>query len=914
MAIIESWFNQDLKEAVKVRYLDGNIFSADNAGNLIGVNVLDGGSPASLSGSVAANIIRADGATIAAQGSFSGNKASVILPQAAYAIPGPASVIIKLTSGDTITTLCAVVANVYQSATDSTVDPGTIIPSIETLIAEIEAAIESIPADYSSLWTTLAPAFNSGTTYSVGQYCTYGGYMYRFTTAHSGSWDYSHVTLVNIGNELYTLDGKISTSKADILSVIAPPFNSETLYVYGQYCTRNGNLYRCTATEHTGAWNGTHFIQVDVGGQLYNRYTEEQSIWNSIAPEFTASKPYIVGEYCSRNQKIWKCIEAHSGAWNSSHFTEAQVGSEIFENGKGIDYIKNILEAGYIFKEIIPNGPLNENNAKFAFPAETADIISIKIWGPGISASTAAVYFWYHGESSHTFVGNINVGSATDFTPSGDIDAIEFYATGTVNGQPVYIEAMDTSTRLKALSDISQVKYTLYKPAFTNLASGYVNKAGETVASNTTYHADKISVSTGDIIYRKDGEQLRMVAAYFGETVVQSAGVETAMDSYTVPEGVNGIIITVSASTLSQAQIAFDAIVRKNFTAGVYVISDEQVDYIAKSTIDKYDPHNAQAYSWNGNLSANQTVDTGFAIAPKIGFRAGFFGKLSGTFDKVTLQIDEYSPNRVVVDGTNVTISSRYHSAVSYAHGLTITNDIYVSVIANECDSVDVIVASNGVQAKITGVFWVTAYEPFKLINGTSALTDAVLTIGCGTINHRIWVIGDSYTSMESNERWTYYLNQNDFVKNVMVCGSTGSGREESDRWMNSLLQIGTPKTIIWCMGMNYTPDYENPPYLASDWKDQVDWLMDYCTAHEIELILATIPSVPSRKNEHKNQYVRESGFRYIDFAEAVGAQADGTWYPGMLSSDNIHPSATGAIAMFNKAITTVPELTYDYQ
>jgi lysophospholipase L1-like esterase len=240
-----------------------------------------------------------------------------------------------------------------------------------------------------------------------------------------------------------------------------------------------------------------------------------------------------------------------------------------------------------------------------------------------------------------------------------------------------------------------------------------------------------------------------------------------------------------------------------------------------------------------------------------------------------------------------------------------------VSVVANACDSVDVIVSSNGVQATITGVFWVTAYETFKLINGTSALTDAVLTIGCGTINHRIWVIGDSYTSMDSNERWTYYLNQKGFVKNVMVCGSTGSGREASDRWMNSLLQIGTPKAIVWCMGMNYTPDYENPPYLASDWTDQIHWLENYCNEHGIELILTTTPSVPSRKHEHKNIYVRESGYRYIDFAEAVGATVDSqgnvTWYAGMLSSDNVHPSATGAVALFNKAITTVPEMTYDY-
>ncbi len=172
MARIETWFNQDLQNAVKVNYLDGNVFSADNQGNVVGVNVYDNGEPATLGGSVSANIIRADGVTVAATGTLSGNKCSVVLPQSAYSVPGIISIIIKLTSGSDITTVCAVVSNVYTSSTDSVVDPGTIIPSIETLIAEIEAAVASIPADYSDLWALFAPNFSTDVAYSVGQYCT----------------------------------------------------------------------------------------------------------------------------------------------------------------------------------------------------------------------------------------------------------------------------------------------------------------------------------------------------------------------------------------------------------------------------------------------------------------------------------------------------------------------------------------------------------------------------------------------------------------------------------------------------------------------------------------------------------------------------------------------------------------------
>lgn len=159
MARIETWFEQDLKRAVKVRYIDGNVFSQDSNGNLVGVRVFDGGTPATLSGSVSASVVRADGSTVAVAGSLSGNSCYVVLPQAAYAFPGVLSIVIKLTSGGSTTTLCAVVSNVYQSATDTVVDPGTIIPSVQALITEIENTRATIPADYTEFYRSFDAKF-----------------------------------------------------------------------------------------------------------------------------------------------------------------------------------------------------------------------------------------------------------------------------------------------------------------------------------------------------------------------------------------------------------------------------------------------------------------------------------------------------------------------------------------------------------------------------------------------------------------------------------------------------------------------------------------------------------------------------------------------------------------------------------
>ena len=149
--MIETWFTQDINSAVQVRTINGNVFSMDNNGNKIGVRVTNGGAPVALTGTISANVIRADGATVAVAGSKNGNEAWVVLPQACYAVPGVITIIIKNTVSSDVTTLLAVMANVYQSSTDTAVDPGTIITSIQALIDEIEDAESTIPQDYSDL-------------------------------------------------------------------------------------------------------------------------------------------------------------------------------------------------------------------------------------------------------------------------------------------------------------------------------------------------------------------------------------------------------------------------------------------------------------------------------------------------------------------------------------------------------------------------------------------------------------------------------------------------------------------------------------------------------------------------------------------------------------------------------------------
>jgi glycerophosphoryl diester phosphodiesterase len=249
MAVITTTLTCELQEAVKVQYLNGNIFSQDNQANVIKVNVLNNGSPATLTGSISANITRQDGGTVAATGgSISGNVASITLPAAAYAVPGGVSIVIKNTNSSVVTTIAAIVANVYQSSTDTVVDPGTIIPSVQTLISAIETAVASIPADYSSLWTSLAPAFSSSASYVAGQYVTYDGGLYRFTTTHSGSWSSSDAVSVNIGGDLSDLKSALLTVDENTNAIL---FRSTGYASNPRPCIINATTNKYTATAGT---------------------------------------------------------------------------------------------------------------------------------------------------------------------------------------------------------------------------------------------------------------------------------------------------------------------------------------------------------------------------------------------------------------------------------------------------------------------------------------------------------------------------------------------------------------------------------------------------------------------------------------------------------------------------------------
>ena len=186
------------------------------------------------------------------------------------------------------------------------------------------------------------------------------------------------------------------------------------------------------------------------------------------------------------------------------------------------------------------------------------------------------------------------------------------------------------------------------------------------------------------------------------------------------------------------------------------------------------------------------------------------------------------------------------------------------------------------------------------------SLSDVRLVWGCDDYKKDIYAFGDSYFNIGSTARWPYYLHK-DGYDTCFMTGYPGMGCQRGIVDFRLSLQRGKPKYAVWCLGMNNgdTQTEVNP-----DWLKTTTEFVTVCKNNNIIPIICTIPTTPKVNNEFKNQWVRESGCRYIDFHKAVGAHINNAWYDGMLHEDQVHPTVLGAQALYAQVLIDFPEIT----
>lgn len=240
-----------------------------------------------------------------------------------------------------------------------------------------------------------------------------------------------------------------------------------------------------------------------------------------------------------------------------------------------------------------------------------------------------------------------------------------------------------------------------------------------------------------------------------------------------------------------------------------------------------------------------------------------------------------------------------YYSSVD--HGLQVSSYITISCEL-ELDKINIVLLS------ASGVFKhqfdvgddIERYgKPFVKVLDSTILSNVKLNGGSKKYQKPIWVVGDSYTSLYK-QRWTYQMMVNCGITEFNLIGLAGGTSTQLLEDLKKALIFGTPTYLVWALGMNDE---------FASWKINVEELIGICNAKGINLILCTIPTVPSRNKEEISDYVRNSEHRYIDFYDAVKANSVGAWLDGCLSEDGVHPTEKGAVVLCGQVLCDLPEI-----
>jgi len=453
--------------------------------------------------------------------------------------------------------------------------------------------------------------------------------------------------------------------------------------------------------------------------------------------------------------------------------------------------------------------------------------------------------------------------------------------------------------------------------------------------TNASYNATGlIPVASGETLYFTRGYQtvtsgraffdIRFVVGYDadGTTVKDSARSVEGSVGYTVPDGVSYVRLSSSiylapADTYTMIQTVSQLIdftpYFEPYTSKILKAecnNDPHIQSIVNQTIENADGKLIFSAT-SDSLAANTNLICCNSCCNKkneyIVLTANF-----STFDELTIAHGKGSYMGGYITITATKIQCRAYDGTLYEefeHGLTMSDFINVVIYTkndSNCRSKITIMTAGGDYTAETTRYY--ACRAAVLCNATFAMTNVKMQYVVNDGKEDVWVFGDSYISCGDPNRWATQLVSNGH-KNLLLCGFGGAMSGNMIVDFRLMLSVIKPKFLCWFLGMN---DGDGSSAVNTNWKTYVDEVIATCDAEGITLILATIPNVPNVINTFKNAYVKASGKRYVDFAKVVNGESTGaTWYTGMLSSDNTHPTALGAKALMRQFILDVPEVLY---
>lgn len=508
-------------------------------------------------------------------------------------------------------------------------------------------------------------------------------------------------------------------------------------------------------------------------------------------------------------------------------------------------------------------------------------------------------------DSDKTYLQTLSESGTVDFDYISPNDiALE------ASAEQVMVHVDKNSEMLKDITQEREAQY--YSTPELSFNVGFIDVTGklwETGSYANFRYTNHIEVQEGDTVLfpkKADGTYLtlRVMTVYNGDVVnsdISQNGYNKG--SLLVPEGVTSIVITVDASIVDSLTVK--VFKNDNITE---IKPSAQVEYLLNKCAKLEGAVESLAANTSLVLSPGLNLKKGCKYIISFKFEGGV---ANNTLFSVGSSDAGYASSRIDVTPSDIIIYNSGIESKSIEHGLTIKDFLHIEInVANDSCNANASfrLLTNGgefIKEADSTTYFPNSYGNISFQSNISVQDVKYIYIVSDLLTDII-VFGDSYIGLNS-DRWPGKMMQRGYY-NFALSGFAGSQSSNAIKAFREISKVRMPKYVVWALGMN---DGDSASAINSSWLEYVKEVRSWCSLNDRTLILCTTPNVPSINHTYKNDYVRQSGLRYIDFAKAVNAEnAGATWYEGMLYSDNVHPSSTGAAALCARVLLDLPEIT----
>ena len=342
--------------------------------------------------------------------------------------------------------------------------------------------------------------------------------------------------------------------------------------------------------------------------------------------------------------------------------------------------------------------------------------------------------------------------------------------------------------------------------------NGYIVANGNISSSDTYCYSSKIPVKAGNTytfwaLYHGNvvSANARFLCAYDSENnAVSASGSNSAVASYTVPDGIASIVVSFEQNRKHLFMVV------EGTTQPESLLPYNLEHYIAKESFVS----SAFGNLMRGNESIKIAVSTAESgvqydlidhVDNKKNCSYSFFGKFSSfTSVQIGHGKTETGACYMIIDGTNITTYKPDGTTWQIVeHGLTITDFIAVSIKVADTKAARarVTIITNGGSVTVGNIVFFGCNGKVHFQCGQET-TDVEFVYNIMDLRKDVFVFGDSYCSLADDKRWPeYVITEND--NNILISGFAGADSREEYPSFKNIVAMKNPKYLCWFLGMN---------------------------------------------------------------------------------------------------------------